>query len=211
MGQTGRQRTGRPRGRVAGACRRHPAARTTDIPTTPTTQGDGKKRPEARSWCERRHLNKGYVLRKKGKPDPTPARVEKRTASRYYQLKSGHALTGVYLKSTDNRSDDHCWWCDPENISGTQQSRDHLFKHLYDAECAAIACALDAAAAAQTRPGSNLHGCTGRVKTDDDDEPGPGQTCALQARQAISLRKREPAVEIEIRWCPAHKGSPEMR
>ena len=48
-----------------------------------------KKWPEARSWCERRHLNKGYVLRKKGKPDPTTASAEKRTASRFYQLKSG--------------------------------------------------------------------------------------------------------------------------
>jgi hypothetical protein len=69
------------------------------------------------------------VLRKKGKPDPTPARAEKRTASRFYQLKSGHALTGVYLKSVDNRPDDHCWWCDPDNNCGTQQTRDHLFKH----------------------------------------------------------------------------------
>jgi len=59
------------------------------------------------------------------KPDPTPARAEKRTASRFYQLKSGHAFTGVYLKSTDNRPDDHCWWCDPENNSGTHQTRDH--------------------------------------------------------------------------------------
>jgi len=57
--------------------------------------------------------------------------VEKRTVSRFYQLKSGHALMGVYLKSTDNRPDDHCWWCDPENISGTRQTRDHLFKHCY--------------------------------------------------------------------------------
>ena len=31
--------------------------------------------------------------RKKGKPDLTPARVEKRMASRFYQLKSGHACT----------------------------------------------------------------------------------------------------------------------
>ena len=51
-----------------------------------------KEWPEARSWCERRNLNKGYVLRKKGKPDPTPARAEKRTTSRYYQLKSGCVL-----------------------------------------------------------------------------------------------------------------------
>jgi len=56
----------------------------------------------------------------KGKPDPTPARAEKGTTSRLYQLKSGHALTGVYLKSTENRPDGHCWWCDPENISGTR-------------------------------------------------------------------------------------------
>jgi len=48
------------------------------------------------------------VLRKKGKPDPTPARAEKRTASRFYQLKLWHALTGVYLESLDNRPDDHC-------------------------------------------------------------------------------------------------------
>jgi len=38
-------------------------------------------------------------------------------------------LTGVYLKSTDNRPDDHFWWYDPENVSATQQTRDHLFKH----------------------------------------------------------------------------------
>jgi len=32
------------------------------------------------------------------------------------------------------------------------------------------------------------------------DEPGPGQTYALQARKAIAaLREREPSVEIEIR------------
>ena len=41
------------------------------------------------------------------------------------------------------------------------------------------------------------------------DEPGPGQTYAIQARQAIAiLRKQEPAVEIEINWCPAHKAIP---
>jgi len=40
-----------------------------------------KQWPEARSWCEQRQVNKGYVLRKKGKPDPTPAKAEERTAS----------------------------------------------------------------------------------------------------------------------------------
>jgi len=47
------------------------------------------------------------------------------------------------------------------------------------------------------------------IKRMTHDEPGPGQTHALQAMQAIAaLRKQEPAVEIEIRWCPAHKGIP---
>ena len=86
---------------------------------------------EARSWCERRQLNKGYVLRTKGKHGPTPARAEKKTASRFYQLKSGHGLTGVSLKGTKNRPEDHCWWCDPENDSGAHQTRDHLSKHCY--------------------------------------------------------------------------------
>jgi len=36
------------------------------------------------------------------------------------------------------------------------------------------------------------------------------QTLAdVQARQAIAaLRRQEPAVEIEIRWCPAHRRIP---
>ena len=107
------------------------------LPSRPTSlahlmrRASEKKWPEAPSWCERRQLNKGYVLRKKGKTNPTPARAEKRTASWFYQLKSGHVLTGVYLKSTDNSPDDQCWWCDPENNSGAHQRRDHLFKHCY--------------------------------------------------------------------------------
>jgi len=74
--------------------------------------------------CERRRLDKGYLLRAKGKPDPTPARRR----SERPRGSTRHALTGVYLKSTDNRPDDHCWWCDPKNDSGTHQTRDHLFK-----------------------------------------------------------------------------------
>ena len=60
----------------------------------------------------------------KANPIRPPARAEKRMAPWLYQLKSGHALTGVYLKSTENRPNDHCWWCDPENISGTSQTRE---------------------------------------------------------------------------------------
>ena len=87
------------------------------------------------------------------------------------------------------------------------------YKEAYDAECAAIERALEVAAerAKRRRLGRM------RIFTDAQaaitrmthDEPGPGQTYALQARKAIAaLREREAAIEIEIRWCPAHKGIP---
>jgi len=84
-------------------------------PGPPEAQGVRKEVAGSAVLVRAETLNKGYVLRKKGKPDPAPAKAEKRTASRCCLLKSGHALTGVYLKSTDNRPDDHFWWCDPEN------------------------------------------------------------------------------------------------
>ena len=37
-----------------------------------------KKWPEARSWCERRQVNKGYALWAKGKPDTAPGRRRER-------------------------------------------------------------------------------------------------------------------------------------
>jgi len=87
------------------------------------------------------------------------------------------------------------------------------FQEAYDAECAAIARAL--AVASERAKRRKL----GRVRIFTDaqsaiarmvhDEPGPGQTYAIQARKAIAdLRKREPAIEIEVNWCPAHKGIP---
>ena len=67
------------------------------LPSRPTSlahlkcRASEKKWPEDWSWCERRQHNKGYVLLEKDQPDPTPARAEKRMASRFYQLKTGHA------------------------------------------------------------------------------------------------------------------------
>ena len=89
-----------------------------NLPGLPEAQGIGEVAGSP-AVVQAETTQQGCVLREKGKPDPIPARAEKRTASRFYQLKSGHGLTGVYLKSTDNRPDDHCWWCGPENDSGT--------------------------------------------------------------------------------------------
>jgi len=76
------------------------------------------------------------------------------------------------------------------------------YQEAYDAECAAIARAGGGSGvglALQVRQGSYLHGRPGCDCA--DDEPGPGQTYTIQARQTIAaLRRQEPAVEIEIGW-----------
>jgi len=39
------------------------------------------------------------------------------------------------------------------------------------------------------------------------DDPGPGQRYAIAARKHIAeLRRKEPGIRIEIRWCPSHCG-----
>jgi len=87
------------------------------------------------------------------------------------------------------------------------------FYQAYGAECAAIARALEVAAerAKRRRLGRVLifTDAQAAITRMTHNEPGPGQTCALQVRKAIAaLREREAAIEIEIRWCPAHKGIP---
>ena len=47
----------------------------------------------------------------------------KRLASRFYQLKTGHYLTGQYLKWTGNQPTAKCRWC-PYRA----QTREHLLK-----------------------------------------------------------------------------------
>jgi len=52
------------------------------------------------------------------------AKARKRLAARFYQLKTGHCLTGQYLAWTTRRPDATCSWCQYRT-----QTRDHLFKH----------------------------------------------------------------------------------
>ena len=60
---------------------------------------------------------------KSQRPDGTVAGSAKRLASRFYQLKTGHCLTGEYLHWTKSRPTPQCWWCQCPT-----QTRDHLFK-----------------------------------------------------------------------------------
>jgi len=88
-----------------------------------------KKWAEAKDWAYSRITNPSYNVKcrqwRKNRPDPAPAKARKGIASRYYQLKTGHALTGMYLKWIGSREDDTCWWC---HRPGITQTREHLFK-----------------------------------------------------------------------------------
>jgi len=57
------------------------------------------------------------------RPDGTVAGSTKRLASRFYQLKMGHARTCEYLHWTKARQTAQCWWC-PQ----PKQTREHLLK-----------------------------------------------------------------------------------
>jgi len=80
----------------------------------------------------------------------------------------------------------------------------------YDAECAALARALESASRSQTTPERVTIFFTdaqAAIRRMASEEPGPGQQYALQAKKDISaLRRARPGITIEIRWCPAHKG-----
>jgi len=81
----------------------------------------------------------------------------------------------------------------------------------YDAECAALARALEVAALHQTPPEgvaifTDAQAAIRRMAT---DEPCPGQRYVIEARKHITtLRKAKPGVRIEIRWCPSHRDVP---
>ena len=74
-------------------------------------------------WCRRYRLPRWGGRAKSQKPDGAVAGSTKRLASRFYQIKTGHCLTGQYLNWTNNRSTPQCLWCQYPN-----QRREHLFK-----------------------------------------------------------------------------------
>ena len=79
----------------------------------------------------------------------------------------------------------------------------------YDAECAALAHALELAAQRNATPEriTIFSDAQAAIRRMASDEPGPGRQYALQARKHIAtLRRARPGIVIEIRLCPAHKG-----
>jgi hypothetical protein len=87
-----------------------------------------RKSEEAEQWVRPRVArNRAYIAPKKRKFELRPEirHIPKPLASRYYQLMSGHALIGPYMKEKLKKADsDECWWCD----TGQRQTRENLFK-----------------------------------------------------------------------------------
>jgi len=78
---------------------------------------------EARQWAGDRTSKKKYRLPMSPRPDGAVAGSTKRLSSRFYQLKTGHCLTGQYLNWTKSLPTPQCWWCRYQT-----QTRDHHFK-----------------------------------------------------------------------------------
>ena len=77
-----------------------------------------------------------------------------------------------------------------------------------DAECVALARALETAMGRQTPPArvTIFTDAQAAIRRMASEEPGSGQQYALQGRRHIAaLRCTRPGMIIEIRWCPAHK------
>jgi hypothetical protein len=70
-----------------------------------------KKWAEARQWAGGQTSTKKYKMAAKQKPDGTVVGSSKRQASWFYQLKTGHCLTGQYLHWRKSRPTAQCWWC----------------------------------------------------------------------------------------------------
>jgi len=87
---------------------------------------EGRSAAKAQWEADKCSKHFGYRLKSKaGSNRPIPIASAKSLATRFYQLKCGHAPTGAYLKRFGHREDDKCWWC-----GGTvAQTREHLLRH----------------------------------------------------------------------------------
>jgi len=124
---------GKDRGREAG----HPWGRVAELPSANGGPGGAPdtvpRQPQAGDFREEvgggtpvgwgRTSKKKYRMPNSQKPGGAVANSSKRIASRFYQVKTGHCLTGQYLNWTKNRPTPQCWWCRYRT-----QTRDHLSK-----------------------------------------------------------------------------------
>jgi ribonuclease HI len=99
-------------------------------------------------------------------------------------------------------------WKDGQSWKGIKTHMGYN-QEAFDAECAALARALESASRRNTIPNriTIFTDAQAAIRRMASDEPGPGQKYALEARKNITaLRRAVPDIVIEIRWCPAHEG-----
>jgi hypothetical protein len=88
-----------------------------------TTEAKWKR---SNDWIQLKcRVKKYYRMDEKHNPNKVISRTEKSTAQVYFQLKTGHALIGPYLKRIGRTDDNTCWRC----LRGVVRTREHLFKH----------------------------------------------------------------------------------
>jgi ribonuclease HI len=95
-------------------------------------------------------------------------------------------------------------WVGVKNHMGNNQEA-------YNAECTALARALEEVTKRQTIPErfTIFTDTQATIRRMASEDPGPGQKYAILARQHIgTLRRARPDITIEIWWYPAHKGVP---
>jgi Reverse transcriptase-like len=79
--------------------------------------GTEARREEGKKWLNAAMAHKplrarrAYRVTEGFKQDPTAAAAPNPTASRYYQLKTGHAAVGSYLHKIKAQEDQACQWC----------------------------------------------------------------------------------------------------
>jgi hypothetical protein len=83
-----------------------------------------RKWTEAHRWVEERIRRNKYTMPEELRPSRIVDRSAKRLARRFYQLKTGHCLTGQYLQGIGSSPSAECGWC-----SYKMQTREHLFKN----------------------------------------------------------------------------------
>ena len=81
-------------------------------------------------WADSRIAQKRYRYCRQGKayqkPDRAPAKTNRQPAARFYQLKTGHCLTGQFLKLTEGKPATECWRC-----SYQARIRGHIFSNCH--------------------------------------------------------------------------------
>jgi ribonuclease HI len=85
--------------------------------------------------------------------------------------------------------------------AGNSGLASHYNQEAFDAECAALARALEGAARRRTIPErvTVFTDAQAAIRRMESDEPGPGQKYAIEARRWItSLRKMRPEIVIEV-------------